>query len=281
MIEDPVLDSVTAALAPIKSIAALALGGSRARGASDASSDYDFGLYYEPAAPLDLATISAALRPIVDDPPGCVLTETGEWGPWINGGGWLKIGGRKVDLLYRDLARVRRTIADCREGRVAMDYQPGHPHGFCSAILAGEVALCMKLLDHSGALAALTGQVLPYPEALRRALIAKFHWEVGFAIANSHPAIARGDATHIAGCAYRALCCLAQVLFAINRRYVVNEKGALREASAFDLTIVALEERAARVWGAIGGGRFTEAVAALRFLAEELDRQVAEADLVS
>jgi hypothetical protein len=278
--EDPLLDHVRRALAPIESIAGLVLGGSRARGASDASSDYDFGLYYESDAPLDLAAISAALMPIVDDPPGCALTKIGEWGPWINGGGWLKIGGRKVDLLYRDLARVRRTIADCGEGRVAMDYQPGHPHGFCSAILAGEVALCSALLDHRGILQQLKEQVLPYPQALRRALIAKFHWEVGFAIANGQIAIARRDATHVAGCAYRALCCLAQVLFAINRRYLINEKGALREASAFERTIDALEERAARVWVAIGLGALAEAIAELGGLGKELDR-VAEAEVVS
>ena len=38
-------------------------------------------------------------------------------------------------------------------------------------------------------------------------------------------------ATHIVGCAYRALCCMGQVLFALNRRYLINEKGALAEAA--------------------------------------------------
>jgi hypothetical protein len=278
---DPVLDGIRTALTPIESIAALVLGGSRARGASNSSSDYDFGLYYDPAAPPDITAISTALRPIVDDPPGCELTEIGEWGPWINGGGWLKIGGRKVDLLYRDLARVARTIADCREGHVTMDYQPGHPHGFCSAILAGEVALCLGLLDRRGSLRELKEQVLPYPQALGRALVAKFQWEVGFAVANGQLAIARGDSTHVAGCAYRALCCIAQALFAINRRYLINEKGALWEASAFDVTIVDLEERAARVWAAVGRGALTEAIAELRDLAEELDRRLAETARVS
>jgi hypothetical protein len=45
-----------------------------------------------------------------------------------------------VDLLYRPLESVERVISDCREGSVSMDYQPGHPHGFCSAIWMGEVA---------------------------------------------------------------------------------------------------------------------------------------------
>jgi hypothetical protein len=275
MIDDPILSSVRAALTPIDSISALVLGGSRARGAAHPASDYDFGLYYDPSAPLDVAAISAALRPIVDDPPGCFLTKIGEWGPWIDGGGWLKIGGCKVDLLYRDLSRVRATIVDCHRGQVTMDYQPGHPHGFCSAILAGEVALCTKLLDRHGALEDLKERASPYPEALRRALIAKFHWEVAFAIANGELGAARGDRNHVAGCAYRALCCLAQVLFAINRRYLINEKGALSEACGFDVTIDNLAGRVASIWAAIGESALDSAISELSALTAGVDRHVA------
>jgi hypothetical protein len=31
-----------------------------------------------------------------------LVTAIGEWGPWINGGGWLQLEGRPVDLLYRE-----------------------------------------------------------------------------------------------------------------------------------------------------------------------------------
>jgi len=36
---------------------------------------------------------------------------------------------------------------------------------------------------------------------------------------------------------YRALCCIGQILFALNRRYLINEKGALAEAAAFTCTL--------------------------------------------
>ncbi|TNW38854.1 DNA polymerase subunit beta, partial [Acinetobacter baumannii] len=105
-----------------------------------------------------------------------------------------------------------------------MDYQPGHPHGFSSAIWMGEVALCRPLSDPTGVVAALKPLTSPYPDALRQALIARFQWEVRFAIDVAATAIARGEQTHVAGSAYRALACLAQVLFAANRRYLINEK---------------------------------------------------------
>lgn len=272
--EDIVVEAVRKALAPAERVAALSLGGSRARGAAGPNSDYDFGLYYEPDAPPHIDALIAALSPIVDDPPGCALTPIGGWGPWINGGGWLKIGGKKVDLLYRDLAKVRAVLAEGKAGRITMDYQPGHPHGFCSAILIGEAALGVSLIDRAGSLAAIKSDALPYPDSLRQALIAKFLWEIVFVIDNAELAISRGDATHVAGCAYRALCCLAQVLFALNRRYLINEKGALVEAASFGVTIADLDYAVAQIWLTIGTREFHEATRSLRELARALDEAV-------
>lgn len=275
--DDAIIAAVTEALAPLPRLAALSLGGSRARGAAHPDSDYDFGLYYQPDAPLDIAELTAALSPIVDHPPGCALTPIGGWGPWINGGGWLKIGDRKVDILYRDLGKIRAVVAECKAGQVSIAYQPGHPHGFCSAILMGEAALGLSLIDRDGAFAAIKREALPYPETLRKTLIAKFHWEVKFAIENSELAIARGDATHIAGCAYRALSCVAQVLFAVNGRYLINEKGALAEALAFETTIAEAGKTTAAIWGAIGANEFRLAIGLLRELSAALDEIVAKA----
>ncbi|HZI14838.1 MAG TPA: nucleotidyltransferase domain-containing protein [Myxococcus sp.] len=260
---DSVLSRVVEALRPVPGLSALVLGGSRGRGTAGPTSDYDVGLYYEPDAPLDIEALRAAIAPLVDDPASTV-TGIGEWGPWINGGGWLTIGGAEVDLLYRDLGRVRAVIADARQGRFSMNYQPGHPHGFCSAIWMGEAATCQPLLDPAGVIAGLKQQAWPYPEALRDALIARFGWEVDFAIDNAELAARRGELTHIAGCAYRALCCTAQVLFALNGRYLINEKGAVPEAAAFPLTLPGLAETQALLWKDIGGGDPARALGRLR-----------------
>ena len=139
---DPLLERILPVLAAVPGVAAVALGGSRATGAAHAGSDYDIGLYFNETLGLDVPRLLEVVKGLVDDPAAAQMTEVGDWGPWIVGGGWLKIAGKKVDLLYRPIEAVGRVIRDCREGRVSMDYQPGHPHGFCSAIWMGEVALC-------------------------------------------------------------------------------------------------------------------------------------------
>ena len=45
------------------------------------------------------------------------------------------------------------------------------------------------------------------------------------------------------------------MLFALNRRYLINEKGALAAAARLPLTVGDLAERARTVWRAIGAWR--------------------------
>jgi predicted nucleotidyltransferase len=274
---DPLLTHIVPRLAEVPGVVGVVLGGSRARGTANAASDYDIGLYYGPDEPLDTECLLNVARDLVDDPSAAAITPVGGWGPRIVGGGWLSVEGRKVDLLYRGVAPVRAVISACRAGQISMDYQPGHPHGFCSAIWMEEVALCRPLFDPHGAIIDLKALTSPYPEKLREALLKTFLWEVLFSIENGEIAIARGEQTHIAGCIYRALCCIGQVLFALNRRYLINEKGALAEAATFSYTIPHLLDRTSRAWAAIGRSEFAAALSDLRAVDGELRVLVATA----
>jgi Nucleotidyltransferase domain len=270
MSSDPILSRIVPVLAEVPGIAAIALGGSRARGTASATSDYDVGLYFSADAPLDTDALLHAVKNFTDAPETVEVTPVGGWGPWIVGGGWLTVDGRKVDLLYRNLDDVAKAIDDCRAGEIAMHYQPGHPHGFSSAIWMGEVALCRPLHDPGNKLAALKAKTSPYPAPLRDALVKRFQWEILFAIENAELAV--GEQTHIAGCAYRALACLAQVLFALNGRHLINEKGALPEASTFPKSIAGLNERVTAIWDAIGDKQFDAALESLRDIDRDLKR---------
>lgn len=270
MPHDPMLTRLTSALAAVPGIAAIVLGGSRARNTAHPASDYDIGLYFTTATPLDTERLLEAVKAFADSPAAASVTPIGEWGPWIVGGAWLAIEGRKVDLLYRNADAVEAVMDSCRAGVVTMDYQPGHPHGFCSAIWMGEIAYCQPLHDPQALIARLKSTAQPYPRALRDALIRRFQWEVSFGIANAELACARGEQTHVAGCIYRSLACVAQVLFALNERYLINEKGALLEAAHLPLTIPHLAGQAKEAWRLIGEGALAPACDVSR----EIDRQL-------
>ncbi|MGY8668935.1 nucleotidyltransferase domain-containing protein [Bradyrhizobium sp. UFLA05-109] len=261
---DPLIERVVSTLGDVTGVEAIVLGGSRARGTSHENSDYDIGLYFSDSSMLDTDGLQQAAQQLADDPEATTVTSVGEWGPWIVGGAWLTVEGQKVDLLYRNIDAVRRTMEACREGQISMDYQPGHPHGFCSAIWMGEIACCKALRDERAVIAELKSIALPYPKPLRDALIRRFRWEILFSIENAELAALREDQTHVAGCVYRALTCVAQVLFALNGEYLINEKAALQQAAEFPLTIPNLMEETSGIWRRIGNHAFESALAHLR-----------------
>jgi predicted nucleotidyltransferase len=214
-----------AALCRVPGVAAVTLGGSRARGEQRPDSDTDIGVYYREPLDVDgLRTLAARLagRPVDIAPPG-------GWGPWVNGGAWLSVGGAQVDWILRDLDRVHRVWADCQAGRFEIGYQNGHPLGFWSPCYAGEVALSRVLADPSGELSALRAEMASYPEPLRAALIGAAS-QAEFTLGVAAKSAARGDVLYVSLCLSKAVGVLTQSLFAHGRRWYLNEKGALEVA---------------------------------------------------
>src|SRR5216684_2212806 len=140
-----ICERVVARLAAIKAIRAVALGGSRARGTAREDSDIDLALYYDRSTPFPIEQLNAAARELDDRHADGLVTPPGAWGPGVNGGGWLLIGGRHVDFLYRDLRRVREVVDGCIRGQIDAVYQLGHPIGFQNQIYAGETHFCRPL----------------------------------------------------------------------------------------------------------------------------------------
>jgi hypothetical protein len=274
MTNDPTtfITTLVERLRTVPGVTAIVLGGSRARGNAAPGSDFDLGLYYQPDAPIDAHALEQVVLPVVDAPRPDLVTPIGEWGPWINGGGWLRVQGQPVDLLYRDLGRVAQAVDDCCAGRLEVAYQPGHPHAFVSAIYLGEIAHCRVLWDPDGVLVPLKVRAYPYPSALRAVLMARFGWEAGFSLENAAKGIGRGDVSYVAGCCFRVVACMMQALFALNEEYLLNEKGAVALAASFPLAPRDLASRVAAAFALLNTdpAALKTATESLAGLAEEI-----------
>ncbi|MBV8214664.1 MAG: nucleotidyltransferase domain-containing protein [Verrucomicrobia bacterium] len=238
-------------LKTVPGIRAIVLGGSRARGSGDTSSDTDLGIYYDPDSPLAVASLDQVAARQDDRRESGLVTSIGGWGPWINGGGWLRVDGSAVDLLYRDTSKVDSVVDSCISGSIEVVYQPGHPLGFVSSIYAGEISVCQALWDPTGWVASNKKRLDDYPEALRRELVKRFGFEAGFCVLIAEKPVRRADVTYVAGCIFRAVTCLLVVLFAVNREHWLNEKGALQLAARFRILPPAFCERIEAIWGSI------------------------------
>ena len=252
--DEALLRRLVVALSGVPGVEAIALGGSRARGTAVATSDYDVGLYYRANRPIDVAALGQVAAALDDRGAEASVTPIGGWGPWIDGGGWLLVGGVHVDLLYRDLDRVAAAIDEAHAGKVDRFYQPGHPHAFLPTIYMGEAACAQILHDPEGTLATLQRRTTPYPAPLARALRERFEWEAEFALANARKSLDRGDVSYLAGCTFRAVACLCQTLFALNGVYLLNEKGAVAAVDGFALSPPDFANRVASLFANLGSG---------------------------
>ncbi|MEV8094705.1 nucleotidyltransferase domain-containing protein [Kitasatospora sp. NPDC085879] len=251
---EPPIRELAAQLAAVDGIVGVCLGGSRARGTHRPDSDTDLGLYYRGTP--DTGALRELAARTADGP--VEVTEPGGWGPWVDGGAWLLIGGARVDWIYRDIDRVRHHAAEARAGRYETGVQPGHPLGFASHAYPGELALGRVLADPTGELTRLRAELAPYPPALGAALVAAARWEAPFTLANA--AKAPHDIAYLHGCLFRVVGLLAHALHGRAGRWLVNEKGAVDAAGRLPGAPERFAERAHGLFRA-GAAALAEAAA--------------------
>jgi predicted nucleotidyltransferase len=273
---DEIISQVVARVAKVEGIAAIVLGGSRARGTADERSDIDLGIYYGAERPFSTVALEAAAQELDDRHATGLITPFGAWGPAVNGGGWLEIRGHHVDFLYREIGAVREAIEDFVAGRPRSVYQLGHPLGFHMQIYAGEVHVCRPLFTSSTTIAELKSMVSEYPEKFRTAAVSKHLFDAEFEISICAKPIERVDVMYVAGCLFRAAGFMTLVLYALNRRFFLNEKGAAAESRQFPIKPARFHDTVASVLGNVGttAKELATSLASFQRLAAEL-RQLA------
>jgi len=276
---DQIPNQVVARVSKIEGVLAIVLGGSRARGTADEHSDIDLGIYYDGKHPFAVPALGAAAKELDDRHADGLVTSFGEWGPAVNGGGWLEIGGNHVDFLYREIGAVRDAIEDCIAGRPRSIYQLGHPLGFHIQIYAGEVQVCRPLYDPANAIAQLKSLVREYPEKLRTAAVTKHLFDAEFEISIAAKPAERADVMYVAGCLFRAAGFMTLVLYALNRKFFLNEKGAFAESRGFAIRPARFHDTVARALGRVGttSADLSKSVVSFQGLVAEL-RQLATSE---
>jgi hypothetical protein len=220
------------ALTEVPGVQAVVLGGSHCTGTATELSDLDIGVYYGEG--FDTQQMDMILTSLDDVRRENLLNKPGEWGKWINGGAWLTVEDRKVDILLRDSTRVSQVIDDCQQGKVTVDFQAGHPFGFVNAIYMGEVKYCLPMEDPQNVMADLKRRAEPVSKAYRDAASKWFLWEAEFSVMTGRSSIAKKDIVYASGALFRGILCLTQALFAFGGEILLNEKGAVRRLAQYD-----------------------------------------------
>jgi len=88
---DNIIQNIKEELEGLPGVVRIVLGGSRASGTHSPDSDIDIGIYYDKSKGFNTNDIEKAAFTLNDDKKEHLITSLGEWGEWINGGGWLVI----------------------------------------------------------------------------------------------------------------------------------------------------------------------------------------------
>ncbi|MEV7792385.1 nucleotidyltransferase domain-containing protein [Streptomyces sp. NPDC087512] len=209
------LDATADRLAALPAVRAVTLGGSRARGTHGPGSDWDMAVYYRGAFdPDDLRAVGWAGE----------VSGIGEWGGGVfNGGAWLTVDERRVDVHYRDLDVVEHQRAEAEAGRFDVEPLMFHLAGIPTYLVVAELAVNQVLRGE-----------LPrpaYPEALRATAPARWYGAATATLAYAGAAHApRGAVTQVAGAIALAATQTAHAVLAARGEWVTNEKGIVRLA---------------------------------------------------
>lgn len=214
--DDAFLDRLAGGLAALPAVEAVTLGGSRAEGTHRPDSDWDLAVYYRgPFDPQHLRDVGW---------PGDVA-EVGGWGGGVfNGGAWLHVESRRVDVHYRDLDVVEREVARARRGEVVIEPLMFHLAGIPTYLVVAELARHRVL---RGAAPTVDG----YPDALRAAAPAVWRGraEAHLAYARDQHA-AQGRVAPCLGLVAVAAAEHAHAALAARGEWVTNEKRLLARA---------------------------------------------------
>ena len=226
---DPALVSarrIAAAFASLPRVQAVALGGSRADRRFGEDSDLDLYVYAVAEAPVPLDA-RRAIAAAYADPRRPVELDNRFWEP---GDEWVDAeSGLAVDIMYRDPAWIEDEIA-----RVLDRHQASVGY---STALWHNVRRSAPLFDREGWFARLqTEAARPYPDALRRAIVAKNHPLLrtanGAFLRQIEKTLARGDAVAVNHRLAALLASVFDILFALNRETHPGEKRLLERATA-------------------------------------------------
>ena len=191
---------------------AITIGGSRATGTADATSDWDIGLYYRGRLDLDPLARYGEVHP------------PGAWGRIMNGGAWLSVEGLKVDVLLRDLDVEEHWTTQARQGLYEVDALLGYLAGIPTYTLMAERAVSKPVKGH-----------LPpsgdYPPALAAIGARRWSFHARFTLDHARMRAARNDIIGTLGQAAKAVMETAHALACHNRIWILNEKHLLNAVS--------------------------------------------------
>ncbi len=154
--------------------------------------------------------------------------------------GRLGDAGMPIEYCQREIGLVEQALTDCLDGKIAVQHASGHPFGIVNSSYAAEIHYGRIIWEAPDrpikALKEKLAAQGPYPEKLRQATLAYFMKEAALSLENGHSSAMQGGIHYASGSFFQAACSWVQVIHALNRQFLLSEKGGLKRANQLPIS---------------------------------------------
>ncbi|MBV2235719.1 MAG: hypothetical protein KUL75_09265, partial [Sterolibacterium sp.] len=188
-----------------------------------------------------------------------------------------RIAGRKVEIFQKDLSLIEREIQSARQGKFRWYIRQLFPHGDLSTCLIAHLMHLEICHERAQCLDRLRQLALPFPPPLMRSLAKTFLTQTSITLIHTRKIRRAEDVQNLIALCSAFVFFSNIVLFAINRRYPLLEKGGNKLIQGFALRPEHYEQRVAALFKAAADNAPQTAAAEMAGLQQELSKLAQQA----
>jgi len=257
------LKNLITGLSEIESISGIVIGGSRGIGVGSEGSDYDIGLYLESEKRIPNELFLKHL------PREAKLTVH----PALISG---YIGEHKFELFQKSLPKVEKEIESNRQGKFQWFVSPLLPFGDLSYRQVSHLVNSEIVWERGNRLQHTIEKVTPLPTLFIKSAINHFTKSINNNLIHLEKINKHEDQYHFFSLVGSTLFCYINILYVINNRYPIIEKGNWMAASKLRYLPTKLMPRMTAIFQSASIHDYSVARAQLRTLVQDLLKLVNE-----
>lgn len=248
------------ALSRINGVVAVGLGGSRGLRIADENSDYDFVLFRASGEPIAAPLIANTVIAFADAKTVRMDAD------FVVG----EVSGKKIELFQKDLSLVAKEISMARAGKFRWFIRRLFPHGDLSTAMISHIIYLELCAEKNLSVSNLKRLAEPYPEPLMRSSINFFMTQAAITLTHAGKIKKAADLQYLLALCSAFIFFANIVIFSINKRYPVLERGGARIILNLPLRPKDYEQRMAKLFQACCGGEFGLVMTEMSAIMEEL-----------
>jgi len=211
------INDLIKSLSAIPEIEGIVLGGSRGIHVGNEHSDYDIALYRSCDKPITSEVIAAHIPKDLQVNVNPIL---------ITG----YLGDLKFEIFQKNLNKIEQEIANNRQGKFRWYLAALLPYGDLSYRIVSHLVNSEILFDKTGKLQNTIDSVTPLPPLFKKSVTNHFVKQMNNSIIHIDKVSKREDQFHFMSLVGLILFCYINVLYVLNNRYPVIEKGNFKVA---------------------------------------------------